>query len=197
MVEPLDPGEGFRFENKTVGGVIPREFISSVEAGIKEAMARGILAGYPVVDIAVSLLDGSSHDVDSSDLAFKIAASMGFQEAAKRAKPVVMEPIMAVEVVTPAEYLGEVLSNLNANRAEIQGMDLRVGSRVIQARVPLSQMFGYATTLRSLTQGRAVFTMQFSEYQRVPQTMADEIRARSARFQSDGSLNSSGWHVRS
>ncbi len=194
-VEPVASGEGFRFENRTVGGVIPREFISSVEAGIREAMARGILAGYPVVDVAVSLLDGSSHEVDSSDLAFKIAASMGFQEAAKRAKPVIMEPIMAVEVVTPEEYLGEVLSNLNANRAEIQGMDLRSGSRVIQARVPLSQMFGYATTLRSLTQGRAVFTMQFSEYQRVPQTMAEEIRTRAAQSSSHGSFNSSGWHA--
>jgi elongation factor G len=194
-VEPLAPGEGFRFINAIVGGVVPREFIPAVEAGVREAMARGIWAGYPVVDVAVSLLDGSHHEVDSSDLAFKIAASLGFQDAARQARPVLLEPIMSVEVVTPEEYLGEVLSDLNANRAEIQGMDLRNGSRIVQSKVPLSQMFGYATTLRSLTQGRAVFTMQFSEYKMVPQTIAEEIRAQSARSPSQGSFSSSRWHA--
>jgi elongation factor G len=180
-VEPLAPGEGFRFENASVGGVVPREYVSAIEAGIREAMDRGVVAGYPVVDVSVTLLDGSHHEVDSSDLAFRIAASMGFQEAARRGAPILLEPIMAVEVVAPEEYLGEVLSDLSSRRGDIQGMDLRGSSRVIQARMPLRQMFGYATGLRSLTQGRATFTMQFNEYRPVPQAMAEEIRARTAR----------------
>jgi elongation factor G len=180
-LEPLPPGEGFQFENATVGGAVPREYVPAVEAGVQEAMERGILAGYPVVDISITLLDGSYHEVDSSDLAFKIAASLGFQEAARRGAPVLLEPIMAVEVVAPEEYLGEVLSDLSAKRGEIQGMDLRSGSRVIQGRVPLSEMFGYATGLRSLTQGRATFTMQFGEYRPMPQNMSEEIKARAAR----------------
>jgi elongation factor G len=180
-LEPLGPGEGFRFTNATVGGVIPREYIPAIETGIREAMDRGILAGYPVVDVGVTLLHGSFHEVDSSELAFKIAGSLAFQEAARRGAPVLLEPIMSVEVVAPEEYLGEVLSDLSGRRGEIQGLDLRSGSRVIQSRVPLSQMFGYATTLRSLTQGRATFTMQFGEYRPVPQAMAEEIKTRAAR----------------
>ncbi len=180
-VEPLNPGEGFRFANATVGGVIPREFIPAVESGVREAMDRGVVAGYPVVDVCVTLLDGSFHEVDSSELAFKIAGSLAFQEAVRRGAAVLLEPIMAVEVVAPEEYLGEVLSDLSGRRGEILGLDLRSGSRVIQSRVPLSQMFGYATTLRSLTQGRATFTMQFGEYRPVPQAMAEEIKTRAAR----------------
>jgi elongation factor G len=180
-VDPLTPGEGFQFTNATVGGAVPREYIPAVEAGIREAMDRGVLAGYPVVDVGVSLLDGSYHEVDSSELAFKIAASMGFQDAVRRGAPVLLEPIMTLEVVAPEEYLGEVLSDLSGRRGDIQGLDLRSGSRVIQARVPLSQMFGYATVLRSLTQGRATFTMQFGEYRPVPQAMAVGIKARTAR----------------
>jgi len=180
-VEPLAPGEGFRFENSVVGGAVPREYIPAVEAGVREAMEKGVMAGYPVVDVAVTLLDGSYHEVDSSDLAFRIAGSLAFQEAARRAGVVILEPIMRVEVVAPEEYLGEVLGDLGGRRGEIQGMDLRSGSRVVQARVPLSEMFGYATTLRSITQGRATFTMQFAEYRPVPQNLAEEIRARAAR----------------
>ncbi len=180
-VEPLAAGEGFRFENASQGGVVPREYVAAVEAGVREAMDRGVLAGYPVVDVGVTLVDGSYHEVDSSDLAFKIAGSLGFQEAARRAGPVLLEPLMSVEVVAPEEYLGEVLGDLTGRRGEIQGMDLRSGSRVIQARVPLAKMFGYATNLRSITQGRATFTMQFAEYGQVPRSLAEEIRARAAR----------------
>jgi len=180
-VEPLAPGEGFRFENSVVGGAIPREYVPAVESGVLEAMNKGVMAGYPVVDVAVTLLDGSYHEVDSSDLAFRIAGSLAFQEAARRAGVILLEPIMKVEIVAPEEYLGEVLGDLGGRRGEIQGMDLRSGSRVVQARVPLSDMFGYATTLRSITQGRATFTMQFGEYRPVPQNLAEEIRARAAR----------------
>jgi elongation factor G len=180
-VEPLAPGEGYRFENKTVGGVVPREYIPAIEAGLREAMERGLLAGYPMVDLAVTLLDGSYHEVDSSDVAFKIAASIGFQEAARRCAPVLLEPIMSVEVVVPAEYMGEVISDLNARRGEILGMDMRSGSRVIQAEVPLGRMFGYATGLRSLTQGRATFSMQFSVYRTLPPALTEEVKARVAR----------------
>lgn len=180
-VEPLAPGGGFRFENCIVGGAVPKEYVPSVEAGVREAMDRGVLAGYPVVDVEVKLVDGSFHEVDSSDLAFRIAASVAFQEAARKAGVILLEPIMRVEVVAPEEYLGEVLADLSGRRGEIQGMDLRSGSRVIQVRVPLSDMFGYATALRSATQGRATFTMQFGEYSPMPQSLADEIRAKAAR----------------
>jgi len=180
-VEPLAPGEGFRFESSVVGGAIPRDYVPAVESGVLEAMNKGVMAGYPVVDVAVTLLDGSYHEVDSSDLAFRIAGSLAFQEAARRAGVILLEPIMKVEIVAPEEYLGEVLGDLGGRRGEIQGMDLRSGSRVVQARVPLSDMFGYATTLRSITQGRATFTMQFGEYRPVPQNLAEEIRARAAR----------------
>jgi elongation factor G len=180
-VEPLSPGEGFRFENASQGGVVPREYVPAVEAGVREAMERGVLAGYPVVDVGVTLLDGSYHEVDSSDLAFKIAGSLGFQDAARRGGPILLEPLMSVEVVAPEEYLGEVIADLNGRRGEIQGLDLRSGSRVIMARVPLGKMFGYATNLRSITQGRATFTMQFAEYGPVPMPLAEEIKARAAR----------------
>jgi elongation factor G len=180
-VEPLARSEGFLFRDASAGGVVPREYIRAVEAGVREAMERGISAGYPIVDVAVTLLDGSHHEVDSSELAFKIAGSIGFQDAARRCSPVVLEPIMMVEVVVPEEYLGEVLSDLNSRRGEIQGINLHRGSRVIQTMVPLSQMFGYATSLRSLSQGRATFTMQFGDYRPLPSAIAEEIKVRAAR----------------
>jgi elongation factor G len=173
--EPLPPGSGFVFENKIVGGSIPREYIPSVERGIMEAMQTGVLAGYPVVDIKVALVDGSYHDVDSSEMAFKIAGSMAFKEAARRSKPRLLEPIMDVEVVVPEEYMGEVIGDLTSKRGRIGGMFMRKEARVIAASVPLSEMFGYATRVRSLTQGRAVYTMQFSRYEPMPASMAEEI----------------------
>ncbi|MDI3548850.1 MAG: elongation factor [Halanaerobiales bacterium] len=174
-LEPLEQGEGFIFENNIVGGVIPREYIPAVEAGIIEAMENGVLAGYPVVDVKVSLNDGSYHDVDSSEMAFKIAGSIGFKEAAKRAKPVILEPIMKVEVVVPEEYMGDVIGDLNGRRGKIQGMEPRATAQVVKAFVPLAEMFGYATDLRSKTQGRATYTMQFSHYEPAPQNIAKEI----------------------
>lgn len=179
-VEPLQPGGGFKFNDATVGGVIPKEYVSAVEAGVKEAMDRGVMAGFPVVDIGVTLLDGSYHEVDSSDMAFKIAASMAFQDAARKAGLLLLEPIMEVEVVAPEEYLGEVLRDLTSRRGEVRSMDLKVASRVIQARVPLREMFGYATTLRSLTQGRATFSMQLGQYSPVPGHLVGEIAAKVA-----------------
>ncbi len=174
-IEPMEPGSGFVFEDHIVGGVIPKEFIPSVEKGVREAMETGILAGYPMVDVKVKLVDGSYHEVDSSDLAFKIAASMAFKEAASKAKPVLLEPIMKVEVIVPEEYMGEVIGDLNARRGKIQSIGERKNAKVIDALVPLAEMFGYATTLRSLTQGRGTFTMQFSHYEEVPQNVAQEI----------------------
>ena len=174
-IEPAEPGEGFVFEDRIVGGVIPREFIPAVEKGIKEALDTGVLAGYPMVDVKVKLVDGSYHEVDSSELAFKIAASMAFKEAASKAKPVLLEPIMKVEVVVPEEYMGDVIGDLNSRRGKIQSITERKGARVIDALVPLAEMFGYATTLRSLTQGRGTFTMQFSHYEEVPENIAQEI----------------------
>jgi len=174
-LEPAKPGEGFVFEDKIVGGSIPKEYIRPVEQGIAEAMENGVLAGYPLVDIKVELIDGSYHDVDSSEMAFKIAGSLGFKEAAQRAAPVLLEPIMDVEVVTPPEYMGDVLGDLSARRGHIGGMTQRAQAQVIAATVPLSEMFGYSTTLRSMSQGRAVYTMQFSRYAEVPKSKADEI----------------------
>ncbi|RMD92265.1 MAG: elongation factor G [Calditrichaeota bacterium] len=174
-IEPNDPGGGFEFVNKIVGGVIPREYINPVAEGIREAMLNGVLAGYPMVDIKVTLLDGSYHEVDSSEMAFKVAGSMAFKDAAAKADPVLMEPIMDVEVVVPEEYLGDVMGDLNARRGQIRGMVPRKDAQVISASVPLSEMFGYATTLRSLTQGRAIYTMQFSHYEPVPQFIAESI----------------------
>src|SRR5213594_3506124 len=179
-VEPNEPGKGFEFENKIIGGSIPREYIPAVEKGIREALDTGVLAGYPIVDIKVRLTDGSYHDVDSSEMAFKIAASMGFKEACRRAKPVLLEPVMDVEVVTPEEYMGAVVGDLNSRRGRIASMEARSGSQVIRAHVPLGQMFGYVTDLRSMTQGRATSTMQFARYEEVPAAIAEEIMAKVA-----------------
>ena len=174
-VSPLPKGSGFEFENAIVGGVIPREYIPAVEQGIREAMQTGPLGGYPMVDVKVKLFDGSFHPVDSSELAFKIAASMAFQEAAKKADPVLLEPIMEVEVITPEEYMGEVIGDLNARRGKIEKIEPRGNAQVIVAKVPLSEMFGYVTRLRSITQGRAVYTMKFSHYEEVPAEVAKAI----------------------
>ncbi|GBD29762.1 Elongation factor G [bacterium HR32] len=174
-VEPLPRGAGFEFVDRITGGVIPREYIKPVEEGIREAMESGVLAGYPVVDVRAVLVDGSYHEVDSLQLAFKIAGSLAFKDAAQKAKPVLLEPVMKVEVTTPEAYMGDVLADLNARRGRIQAMEPRQGLRVITALVPLAEMFGYATELRSRTQGRAVYTMEFSHYEEVPATIADEI----------------------
>jgi elongation factor G len=172
---PQEPGAGYEFEDKIVGGKIPREYIKPVDEGIQEAMGSGILAGYPVVDVKVELIDGSYHDVDSSERAFKIAGSMAFKEAMKRAKPKLLEPVMAVEVTTPEEYLGDVMGNLNSRRGRIEHMEPVGNAQVVKAAVPLSEMFGYATDLRSMTQGRADFTMQFDRYEDVPASISAEI----------------------
>jgi len=179
-VEPNEPGKGFEFENKIVGGSIPREYVPAVEKGIREALDTGVLAGYPIVDIKVRLTDGSYHEVDSSEMAFKIAASMGFKEACRRAKAVLLEPVMDVEVVTPEEYMGAIVGDLNSRRGRIVSMEARGSSQVIRATVPLGQMFGYATEMRSMTQGRATYTMQFSRYEEVPPAIAEEIMAKVA-----------------
>ncbi len=174
-IEPNEPGKGFEFENKIVGGVIPREYINPVAEGIQEAMLNGVIAGYPVIDVKVTLLDGSYHEVDSSEMAFKVAGSMAFKDAVSKADPILLEPIMDVEVVVPEEYMGDVMGDLNSRRGRIRGMVPRKDAQVISASVPLSEMFGYATTLRSITQGRAIYTMQFSHYEPVPQNIADQI----------------------
>ncbi len=179
-VDPNEPGGGFVFENKIVGGAVPREYVPAVEKGIKEAMETGVLAGYPMVDIKVSLTDGSYHDVDSSEMAFKIAGSMGFKEACRKAKAVLLEPVMDVEVVTPEEYMGAIVGDLNSRRGRILSMEARGTSQVIRANVPLGQMFGYATEMRSMTQGRATYTMQFARYEEVPAAIAEEIMAKVA-----------------
>jgi len=173
--EPTEPGEGYEFLDKIVGGKIPREYIPAVDLGIQEAMDSGILAGYPVVDVRIELVDGSFHDVDSSEMAFKVAGSMAFKEAMKRSKPKLLEPVMAVEVVTPEEYLGDVMGDLNSRRGRVEGLEPRGNAQAIRAHVPLATMFGYATDLRSTTQGRATFTMQFDRYEEVPQSIAGEI----------------------
>ena len=174
-MEPNEKGKGFEFENAIVGGVVPKEYIKPTEAGIVEAMRNGVLAGYPVEDVKVTLVDGSFHAVDSSEMAFKIAGSMAFKAAARKAGPVVLEPIMAVEVVTPEEYLGDVMGDLNSRRGKIEGMNPRKDAQVVKAMVPLAEMFGYATHLRSMTQGRALFTMQFSHYEQTPKSVSDQI----------------------
>jgi elongation factor G len=179
-VEPAESGEGIVFENKIIGGAIPREYIPAVEKGVREALETGVLAGYPVVDVRVRLTDGSYHDVDSSEIAFKIAGSMGVKEACRRAKAVLLEPIMDVEVVTPEEYMGAVMGDLNSRRGRILSMEARGNSQVIRAHVPLGQMFGYVTDLRSMTQGRATSTMQFARYEEVPASIAEEIMAKVA-----------------
>ncbi|HCC68895.1 MAG TPA: elongation factor G [Nitrospiraceae bacterium] len=177
-IEPQEPGKGFEFVNKIVGGAIPKEYISPVEKGIKEALESGVLAGYPVIDVKITLLDGSYHEVDSSEMAFKIAGSIAFKEAAKMAKPVILEPIMNVEAVTPEEYMGDVIGDLNARRGKVQTMEKRGKSQIIRAQVPLVEMFGYATDLRSKTQGRATYTMQFSHYEDVPRGISESIVAK-------------------
>jgi len=176
---PNEPGKGYEFENAIVGGVVPREYITPVSTGIKEAMKNGVIAGFPVVDIKAKLFDGTYHDVDSDEISFKVAGSIAFKEGAKKAKPVLLEPIMDVEVVTPEEYLGDVMGDLNSRRGKIEGFSARKDAQVIKARVPLAEMFGYATILRSMTQGRAIYTMQFAVYQEVPKSIADEIAEKS------------------
>lgn len=177
-IEPLEPGQGYQFVNKIAGGVIPKEFIPAIDAGVREAMETGVLAGYPVTDVKVTVYDGSYHEVDSSEMAFKIAGSIAFKNGARKADPVILEPIMKVEVVTPEEYLGDVLTDLTTRRGKIEEMEEKVGARVVRGLVPLGEMFGYATDLRSLTQGRATYTMEFSHYCEVPKQLADEITAR-------------------
>ncbi|EOT38475.1 elongation factor G [Enterococcus columbae] len=172
---PNEEGAGFEFENAIVGGVVPREYIPAVEVGLKDAMENGVLAGYPMVDIKAKLYDGSYHDVDSSETAFRVAASMALRAAAKKANPVILEPIMAVEVVVPEEYLGDVMGHVTARRGRVEGMEARNSSQVVRAMVPLAEMFGYATTLRSATQGRGVFTMTFDHYEDVPKSVQEEI----------------------
>lgn len=177
-LSPREPGEGYLFENKIVGGVIPKEYIGPVDQGIQEAAKTGVLAGYPVLDFKVTLFDGSYHDVDSSEMAFKVAGSMAFKEAMKKADPVLLEPVMKVEVTVPEEYMGDVMGDINSRRGRIEGMENRAGAQVIRAFVPLSSMFGYATDLRSRTQGRGVYSMEFSHYEPVPRNIAEEIMAK-------------------
>jgi elongation factor G len=172
---PQAPGDGYEFSDRITGGKIPKEYIPAVDAGIKEAMNSGVLAGYPIVDVKVELTDGSYHEVDSSERAFKIAGSIAFKEAMKRSKPKLLEPVMAVEVITPEDYLGDVMGNLNGRRGRIESMEPLGNAQVIKASVPLSEMFGYATDLRSMSQGRAEFTMQFDRYEEVPPSIASEI----------------------
>ncbi|HIE12030.1 MAG TPA: elongation factor G [Desulfotomaculum sp.] len=174
-VEPRRPGAGFLFENKVVGGVVPKEFVPAVEAGVREAMESGVLAGYPMLDVRVALIDGSHHEVDSSEMAFKIAGSIAFREAVLRADPVLLEPVMKIEVITQEEYTGDVIGDLNSRRAHIEDIEVRDGNRLIQAFIPLAEMFGYATRLRSLTQGRGTYTMQFDHYAEVPRNLREKI----------------------
>ncbi|OBZ15242.1 MULTISPECIES: elongation factor G [Bacillales] len=175
---PLEPGSGFIFENKTVGGSIPREFIAPIQAGIEESMKNGVIAGFPLVDVKAVVVDGSYHDVDSSEMAFKIAGSMALKAAKEKCKPVLLEPIMKVEVTVPEEYMGDVMGMLNSRRGRIEGMDTRAGAQIIRSKVPLSEMFGYSTTLRSGTQGRGVFSMELSHYEEVPKSISEEIIAK-------------------
>ena len=179
-IKPLAPGGGFQFVSNIVGGVIPKEYIPAVENGVREAMENGVLAGYPLLDIEVTLFDGSFHQVDSSEVAFKIAGSMAFREAAKKAKPVLLEPIMDMEVVCPSDFLGDVMGDLTSRRGRIREMDDRAGAKVVNASVPLSEMFGYATDVRSMTQGRATYTMQFGRYEEMPRQLAEELMAKNA-----------------
>jgi len=177
-VEPNEPGKGYEFVNEIVGGTVPKEYIKPVDQGIKEAMEGGVLAGYEMVDVKATLYDGSYHEVDSNEMAFKIAGSMAFKEAARRASPVLLEPVMSVEVVVPEEYMGVIIGDLNSRRGRIEGIEHRAGSQVIKAMVPLAEMFGYATTMRSNTQGRATFSMHFSRYEEAPRSVAEEIVAK-------------------
>jgi elongation factor G len=177
-IEPNEPGKGYEFSNDIKGGVIPKEYIKPIDQGIQDAMTRGVLAGYEMVDIKVSLYDGSYHDVDSNEMAFKIAGSMAFKEAARKAKPVLLEPVMDVEVTVPEEYIGTIIGDLNSRRGRIEGMEMVGGTQAIKATVPLSTMFGYATHMRSSTQGRANYTMQFKQYEEAPRSVSEEIIAK-------------------
>ena len=179
-LEPREPGAGYEFVNDIVGGVIPKEFITPVDKGIKEQMENGVIAGFPVVDVRVTLYDGSYHDVDSNEMSFKIAGSMAFKEGAKKARPVLLEPIMKVEVVTPEDYMGDVMGDLNRRRGILQGMDDSPSGRVIRAEVPLGEMFGYATDLRSMSQGRATYAMEFAKYNEAPASIAEQVMSKSA-----------------
>jgi elongation factor G len=177
-LEPLPPGSGYEFVDEIVGGVVPREFIPAVDKGAKEQMESGVLAGYPMVDVKVTLFDGSFHDVDSSEIAFKIAGSMAFRQGAEKAKPVLLEPIMQVEIVTPDEYMGDVNGDLNRRRGVLQGMEESPAGKIIKAEVPLAEMFGYATDVRSMSQGRATYSMEFEKYAEVPPNVADGLLQR-------------------
>ena len=174
-VEPKERGKGFEFSNEIKGGIIPQEFIPAVEKGIKEAMDKGVVAGYPMVDLSCALYDGSFHEVDSSEIAFKIAGSMAFQAAAKRAKAIILEPIMKLEVVIPEEFFGDIIGDLASRRGKIEETSDRLQMKVIDAKVPLAEMFGYATSIRSLTEGRGTFTMEFDKYGEVPSNITQEI----------------------
>lgn len=178
-LSPNEPGKGYEFTNGIVGGVVPKEYIPAVSVGIQEAMRNGIVAGFPVVDIKAKIFDGSYHDVDSDELSFKVAGSIAFKEGSKKARPVLLEPMMSVEVITPEEYLGDVMGDLNSRRGKIEGFTARKDAQVIKAIVPLAEMFGYATILRSMTQGRAIYSMQFSHYNEVPKSIAEEIAEKS------------------
>ncbi|GAB1537391.1 hypothetical protein NUACC21_00310 [Scytonema sp. NUACC21] len=178
-LEPGEPGSGFEFVSKIVGGAVPKEYVSPVEAGIKETCESGILAGYPLIDVKATLVDGSYHEVDSSEMAFKIAGSMALKEAAMKATPVLLEPMMKVEVEVPENFLGDVMGDLNSRRGQIEGMGSEQGLAKVTAKVPLSEMFGYATDIRSKTQGRGIFSMEFSHYEEVPRNVAEAIIAKS------------------
>ena len=180
VVEPNQKGQGFEFDNKIVGGVVPKEYIPGVEKGLNAVMTAGTIIGFPVVDVKVSLIDGAYHEVDSSTIAFEIAARTAFREALQKSAPVLLEPIMKVEVVTPEEYLGGVIGDLNSRRGQIAGTDSRGNAQVVAAMVPLANMFGYVNTLRSMSQGRAAYTMQFDHYAEVPRNVADEVVAKYA-----------------
>jgi elongation factor G len=177
-VEPAEAGVGFEFVSKVVGGAIPREYIPAIEKGVRERMETGVLAGYPLRDVRVKVTDGSYHEVDSNEMAFKIAGSMAFQDACRKANPVLLEPIMKVEVLVPQEFMGDVIGNLNGRRGKVHGIKVRAGSQAIDAAVPLSEMFGYATDLRSRTQGRATYSMEFDRYEPVPKQIAEAIIAK-------------------
>jgi elongation factor G len=174
-LEPLPPGKGYEFENAVIGGVVPREYIGAVDKGVREQMQNGVVAGYPVVDCKVTIFDGSYHDVDSSEIAFKIAGSMAFRDGAQKAKPVLLEPIMKVEVVTPEDYMGDVNGDLNRRRGVLQGLEAAPAGKIVRAEVPLAEMFGYATHLRSMSQGRATYTMEFAHYAEVPANVAESV----------------------
>jgi elongation factor G len=180
VFEPLEVGEGFVFENKIVGGSVPKEYIPGVEKGLASAKDSGVIAGFPLIDFKATLIDGASHDVDSSVMAFEIASRAAFREGIPKAKPKLMEPIMRVEVVTPEDYMGDIIGDLSSRRGNVAGMDQRGNARVINAMVPLANMFGYVNTLRSMSQGRAQYTMHFDHYEQVPQAVADEVTAKMA-----------------